>query len=47
MLGKEELLSKQIVVKQEIAKKQVGDYIIEFIKNYCVYLFDSITVPNE
>lgn len=42
VLKEEILLSRKILLKQDITKKQVGDYVKELIEKYCHYLLESI-----
>lgn len=47
MLKEEVLLSRNIILKEEVEKKQIGDYLKEFIKGYCRYLFDNMEQVME
>lgn len=41
-LGEEVLLTRNILLKQDVDKKQIGDYLEQFSKNYCKYVLETI-----
>ncbi|MBO5479170.1 MAG: hypothetical protein J6A04_05695 [Clostridia bacterium] len=42
LMGDEVLLSRKILLKESVQKKQVSDYMIEMIKEYGRYLLESV-----
>lgn len=47
VLKEEVLLSRKILLKQEVNKKQIGDYLKELIEKYCYYLLESIDKTRQ